>query len=51
MSELLFQDFEGSAAIVIKFLSGVFMGEPCEGNDNVRIAVNEPPVEITKTKD
>jgi hypothetical protein len=51
MHELFLLNFKNGAADVVKFPSGMLAGKPHEWYDNVRIAVNELPIEVTKTQE
>src|ERR1700679_3050201 len=50
MCKLLFQKIKRGTAIAIEVPDGLFAGEPHERDNNVRIAVNEPSIEVTKTQ-
>jgi len=49
--ECLFEFLEGLLAVVQKVPRDIFPGEPCEGNCNLRVAVNETPIEIGKPEE
>jgi len=46
-----FELLEGLSAVVRKVPGDIFSGEPHEGNCNLRVSVNEPPIEIGKPKE
>src|SRR6202789_320938 len=50
MCKLLFQEIKRGTAIAIEVPDSMFAGEPRERDNNVRIAVNEPSIEVTKTQ-
>ena len=46
-----FKGFESLSAIKGEVPRGAFLGESCEGNCDIRIAVDEPTIEIGETKE
>ena len=49
MCELLFQKIKGGMAVTIEIPEGLLAGKPCKRDNNVRVAMNETPIEVTKT--
>ena len=48
-SESLLERIKGIAALIVKIPSGGSLGESDEGNDNVRIAMDETMIEVCET--
>ena len=50
MCELLFQKIKGGTAVTIEIPYGVLAGKLCKRDNNVGVAMNETPIEVTKTQ-